>query len=189
MRPFAITYRAIFDNIVSALFYFFFAVFPARSPIDRRLPWLKWFGLLFMAGVASLQVPVEFGKSALYPAWLLSRRAHLVIASVSYGLVFLGFASLVWNDVVVTSSEARRKIRVIMWGTLVGVVPATLALAAGDFLSFRISTLLGATVVVLLWLFPLLFAYAVVKHRVLEYRFCCAGAPAIFWCNAASCFC
>ena len=35
-------YRAIFDSVVGAMLYLFFAVFPARSPIDRRWPWLKW---------------------------------------------------------------------------------------------------------------------------------------------------
>jgi sigma-B regulation protein RsbU (phosphoserine phosphatase) len=68
----------------------------------------------------------------------------------------------------VRSSEARRKIRVIQWGTLIGVVPATLVLAANDFFGFHITLWIGVTIVVLLWLFPLSFAYAVVKHRVLE---------------------
>jgi membrane-associated protease RseP (regulator of RpoE activity) len=44
LRPLAIAYRAIFDNMVPALFYFFFAVFPTQSPLDRRVPWLKWLG-------------------------------------------------------------------------------------------------------------------------------------------------
>src|SRR5436190_693418 len=35
-------YRAIGLYAIPALFYGFFAVFPARSPIDRKLPWLKW---------------------------------------------------------------------------------------------------------------------------------------------------
>src|SRR5262249_41239171 len=64
--------------------------------------------------------------------------------------------------------DAGRKIRVILWGTLVGVVPATLMLAANDFLGFNLTVLMGAAIILLLWLFPLSFAYAVVKHRVLE---------------------
>src|SRR5207237_9012692 len=35
-------YRLIFAAMMPALFYFFFAVFPVRSPLDRRIPWLKW---------------------------------------------------------------------------------------------------------------------------------------------------
>jgi phosphoserine phosphatase RsbU/P len=168
-RLFAICYQAIFENLVPAVFYFFFAIFPERSPIDRRLPWLKWLGIAFAVTVITLELPIDLNRTTtLYPAWLLSRRAHLFISSVSYLLIALGFASLIWNDLVVASSDARRKIRVIMWGTLVGVVPATLLLAANEFFGYSISILAGSALVLLLWLFPLAFAYAVVKHRVLE---------------------
>ena len=50
----ASAYRVVFNNTVAALFYFFFAAFPAPSPLDRRLPWLKWFGLAMGACQAVL---------------------------------------------------------------------------------------------------------------------------------------
>ncbi len=176
IRPFAIAYRTIFDNMVAALFYFFFAVFPTRSPLERRLPWVKWLGLglgLFLAlplGVA-LVLPASGGTDPTRIAgfgWLRHEYAHFSILVFNYGLVALGFVSLTWNAATVSSSEARRKIRVILLGTLVGVVPATLELAAIDFFGLHISLWLVATMIVVLWLFPLSFAYAVVKHRVLE---------------------
>ncbi len=40
-------YGGIFLGAIGASFYFLCAVFPARSPIDRRLPWLKWAALVF----------------------------------------------------------------------------------------------------------------------------------------------
>src|ERR1039457_6204957 len=43
--PFAMAYQALLLGMLGPLFYWFFAVFPARSPIDRRLPWLKWSSL------------------------------------------------------------------------------------------------------------------------------------------------
>lgn len=176
VRSFAIVYRAIFDNMLAPLFYFFFGVFPTRSPLERRVPWLKWFAL-----VLGLFLSVPLGLALLLPAsggidpslvagfgWTKLRYAHLSILVFNYGLVALGFVSLTWNAATVRSSEAQRKIRVILFGTLVGVVPATLALAASDFLGFRMGLWLGATVTLVLWLFPVSFAYAVVKHRVLE---------------------
>jgi sigma-B regulation protein RsbU (phosphoserine phosphatase) len=176
VRTFAIAYRTIFNNLVAALFYFFFAVFPTRSPLDRRLPWIKWVGLamgLFLAlplGVA-LAVPEWVGRDAPRDAalgWVARGYPHYLILIFNYGLVALGFVSLTWNAATVRSPEARRKIRVLLSGTLVGVVPATLVLAANDFLGFHLGLWVGATVTVVLWLFPLSFAYAVVKHRVLE---------------------
>ena len=176
LRPLAIAYRAIFDNMVPALFYFFFAVFPTQSPLDRRVPWLKWLALVLGLALAlplgvALMLPASGGTEPNRVAgfgWLTSKYAHFLILSFNYGMVALGFVSLTWNALTVGSSEARRKIRVILVGTLVGVVPATLALGANDFVGFHIGLWLGVTLTVLLWLFPLSFAYAVVKHRVLE---------------------
>ena len=52
LRKFAMADRAIFNGFNPALFYLLFAVFPARSPIDRRIPWLKWVGLALGLSVA-----------------------------------------------------------------------------------------------------------------------------------------
>jgi hypothetical protein len=46
------SYAVLVRGVMPALFYFFFAVFPVRSPIDRKLPWLKW---LLLASNASLR--------------------------------------------------------------------------------------------------------------------------------------
>jgi sigma-B regulation protein RsbU (phosphoserine phosphatase) len=91
-----------------------------------------------------------------------------LILSFFYGLIALGLISLIWNAFSAATPEAQRKIRVILWGTLVGVVPATLVIGANDFLGFHPPVLLVAAIVFLLWFFPLSFAYAVIKHRVLE---------------------
>jgi len=162
--------------MVPVLFYFFFAVFPTQSPLDGRVPWLKWLALVLGLALAlplgvALVLPASGGTEPNRVAgfgWLTSKYAHLLILSFNYGMVALGFVSLTWNALTVGSSEPRRKIRVILVGTLVGVVPATLALGANDFVGFHIGLWLGVTLTVLLWLFPLSFAYAVVKHRVLE---------------------
>ena len=46
LRPWVELYGGIFLGAIGASFYFLCAVFPARSPIDRRLPWLKWASLV-----------------------------------------------------------------------------------------------------------------------------------------------
>jgi phosphoserine phosphatase RsbU/P len=157
LRTFAMFYRAHFHNMVTPLFYFFFAVFPTRSPLDRRIPWLKWIALM----VAAFLVP---------PAVVggFSGGRHGIVLVFLYGLIALSFVSLIWNAFSARAPEARRKIRVILWGTLVGVVPAVLVLGSNDFLGFHQPPLIFVAVIVLLWLFPLSFAYAVVKHQVLE---------------------
>ena len=157
LGAFALAYKRLFDNLVAPLFYFFFAVFPTRSPLDRRLPWLKWLAV----GVMVISTPpTHYG--------LAPGGRHIFMLFFLYGLLALGFVSLIGNAFSAPTPEARRKIRVILWGTLVGVVPGTLLLGANDFFGFHAPALLVVGLVVLLWLFPLSFAYAVVKHRVLE---------------------
>src|SRR5206468_4095839 len=57
-RSFVAAYHAIFLSLMPAQFYAFFAVFPTRSPLHRRLPWLLWLGLAFgtVLAVGGLQI-------------------------------------------------------------------------------------------------------------------------------------
>jgi sigma-B regulation protein RsbU (phosphoserine phosphatase) len=152
------TYNVIFGNMLPPLFFFFFSVFPVRSPLDRRLPWLKWVFLILGFCVVL----------AVFSGWANHGYTLLYFSLFHYGLLALGIVSLVWNAFSAKTPEAHRKIRVILWGTLVGVVPGTLLVGARDV--FRIWPPLWAVpaVVVLFWLFPLSFAYAIVKHRVMD---------------------
>lgn len=169
VRRFAITYRAIFQGFNPAFFFLFFAVFPARSPLDRRAPWLKWLGLalglsfaLSGLGTGIYETPAVVGRLFGH---VVSRAVRMIY---SYGFHILGLASLIGNAMNASTPEARRKSRVILWGTVVGVVPIILGFGAQELFGFQMSLWLAAVLVLLLCVYPLSFAYAVVKHRVLE---------------------
>jgi hypothetical protein len=171
LRRFAMAYRAVFNGLDTPLFYFFFAVFPARSPVDRRAPWLKWIGLVLafcwaLPGLGS----GDLREPAVLVRLVGEHGASLIRLSCTYGFVLLGLVSLICNALRATDAEVRRKIRVILWGTLAGITPYVLLRGAGDFFGFRPQLPLWgvAAMVLSLFLFPLSFAYAVVKHRVLE---------------------
>ncbi|HKM91144.1 MAG TPA: SpoIIE family protein phosphatase [Candidatus Acidoferrales bacterium] len=162
--------RAVFDGMLCPLFYVFFAVFPARSPLDRRWPWLKWVSLLF--GVLEVLPGLRSGNPQ-WPAALadfLGRRASLAThRSINYVLLALGLVSLAGNAFAPSiATEARRKSRVILWGTVAGVLPVVLERVAVDFWQFQPSFWLDTALTFVLFVFPLSFGYAVVKHRVLE---------------------
>ena len=168
-RPFALAYQAIFSSLLGPLFYFFFAVFPVRSPLDLRAAWLKWVGL----GLGVLVAAPGLSRGERHAPLALvrvigERSANTLELTFSYGFLALGFVALISNAAGASTPEARRKIRVILLGTLVGVVPAAAQAAASDFFGFHIPLLLSLALTLLLFLFPLSFAYAVVKHRVLE---------------------
>jgi phosphoserine phosphatase RsbU/P len=168
LRPFARGYESVFLGLLGALFYIFFTVFPVRSPMDRRAPWLKWIGLavgttLALAGLSrgQLRVPLP---------WEMPQTFHDRVA-IAYELTFLslGLVSLVWNYVGTRDVEARRRLRVMVWGAAAGITPGVVRRALQQVFGLpEASGVTGAVLLLILALFPISFAYAVVKHRVLE---------------------
>jgi len=170
LRYFASTFRALFAGMLCPLFYLFFAVFPVQSPLDRRLPWLKWVGLLF--GICIVIPGLRTGIATLPPvvAHLVgSRDANFISAALNYDLLILGLIALAQNSfMAAVPLEARRKSRVILLGTVAGVVPIVLEKMAADFLDYHPSYWVETALELVLFLYPLSFAYAVVKHRVMD---------------------
>ncbi len=168
-RSFLLAYHTIMGSVLTGLFYFFFAVFPTRSPIDRKVPWLKW--ALLVIGICLSVGGYRHGDSRALPfvlAAVPNRIAQNARRVVVYGSVFLGLISLLCNRFGVSSRDDRRKIKVIFWGTVVGVTPAAVIALAQEIFHAEISFWLNFAKVILLFLFPLSFAYAVVKHRVMD---------------------
>lgn len=194
LRGFAVAYKIVMSWSSAALFYYFFAIFPAPSPLDRRIPWLKH---VFLATALITTVPLGVrcliaGGSLplyLYPHWqgtttlfwVLTAQAGLptpashgwptsefMFFGSFLGATTLGLASLISNNFFAVDAQIRRKAHVMLWGTVVGVTPLVLFVGA-IFAHARVPMVLyQVSVVLLLSLWPLSFGYAVVKHRVLE---------------------
>ena len=173
LRPFAVAFQMLFGGMLCPLFYIFFAVFPTRSPLDRRVPWLKWLALAFGAALALPGLWIGDMRIPGLAAQLVGARAGGVTRNFfvygSYALIALGLLSLFGNAATATvDPDARRKSRVMLWGTLLGVLPIVLERFAVDFTGYQPSFWVDSIFIVILLLYPLSFAYAVVKHRVME---------------------
>jgi PDZ domain len=189
LRGFVVSYKILMFWSSLALFYCFFAVFPAASPIDRKIPWLKYVllaGAIITAGPIGFRCLIAGGTLPLYLdlhwpgstaiAWFLTAYAGLpspasqgwpspgfAFFGFFLGTVALGLASLITNAFLSTDAQVRRKARVMMWGTVIGVTPNCLvvvtAFVAGyanvPLAVWQLSGLL------LLFVWPLSFAYAV----------------------------
>jgi phosphoserine phosphatase RsbU/P len=173
LRSFAIAYQSIFSAMLCPLFYIFFAVFPARSLLDRRIPWLKWTAVVF--GIAMALTGVVLGDLTTpgVATDIFGQRAgenvRLLLNYVAYIFIALGLISLGGNALAgSTDSVVRRKSRVILLGTVLGVLPIIVERAAMDFAEYRPSFWVNAVLVIVCALYPLSFGYAVVKHRVME---------------------
>jgi phosphoserine phosphatase RsbU/P len=162
-------YVGIVDPLLPGLFYFFFSVFPVRSPIDRKLPWLKW--VLVVVGAVLGWGGVATGELKALPILSAGFSQHAIGLTrliVSYGTVILGMVSLLLNALSVTNVDDRRKLKVMLWGTLVSVIPAILIGMPYDLWRAEKPFWLEFARAVFLFILPLSFAYAVVKHRVMD---------------------
>ena len=152
-------------------FYTFFAVFPSRSPLDRRVPWLK--AVLLAAGsILALDGLVRGGEAyemvrAFGPGRALESLAGILANAYGYAGIVLGLLSLSSNVRKPETADARRRIGVIVWGTTAGFVPAVLYKVLAD-LNLALPNWAGTLALLLLFVFPLSFGYAVVRYRVLE---------------------
>ncbi len=169
LRPFARAYQAIFLSLLAPSFYIFFAVFPARSPVDRRLPWLKWVTLAVAVAVAlpGLRAGGMRPPPPL-PRLLGANLANQIVVYWALAILTIGLVSLAANYVHPPEAETRRKIRVIVWGTAVGLTPNLIDAGVRQATGLRDPDWLATLLVLVAFLIPLSLAYAVVKHRVLE---------------------
>ena len=173
LRSFAVGYQVLFSTMLCPLFYIFFAVFPARSPLDRRFGWLKWIGLAFGLGLGvEGAVFGDLGAPGVAAGVFGERAGEIVRLSliyVDYLFLALGLISLGGNALAGSSDPVvRRKSRVILWGTVLGVLPIIVERAAMEFTEYRPSFWVNAILTIICALYPLSFGYAVVKHRVME---------------------
>jgi sigma-B regulation protein RsbU (phosphoserine phosphatase) len=170
LKTFMLAFRALFLGMIGPLSYLFFAEFPVRSPLDRKFPWLKWAGLAFGAFIA---LPGLLKGSPSFPQFAAKTigagKADLAISLFVYAYFLMGILNLAQNSFAKAVPDgARRKSRVILLGTVAGVLPIVLERVAVDFAKYHPSFWFDTALVLVFSLYPLSFAYAVVKHRVME---------------------
>jgi sigma-B regulation protein RsbU (phosphoserine phosphatase) len=173
LRIFADSFHLLVGGMLCSVFYIFFALFPSRSPLDRRFPWLRWASLVFGATMTVPGLWVGDMRSPGVAEHIVGERAGELTRQFyilgDYILIALGLISLLGNATAAAAGrEGRRKSRVILLGTVFGVLPIVLERAAVNFAGYRPSFWADSAFIVVLMLYPLSFAYAVVKHRVME---------------------
>jgi sigma-B regulation protein RsbU (phosphoserine phosphatase) len=177
VRGFVLAYSTLFSGMLPAMFYALLAGFPVSSSVDRRVPWLKT--ALFVAA-ALFFVPLAgliLTAGSVWPAFRLLTPAGAewldrIIISYSFLAFGLGFVSLLLNCRRMVEAEARRKARLIAWSFAVGLVPWLGLTAVAIWLRTDVFDLPFWTWVpcaLLMMVIPIVFVYAIVKHRVLEF--------------------
>jgi tRNA A-37 threonylcarbamoyl transferase component Bud32 len=158
-------------SVFPAIFFTFFAIFP-RPLFHRRWIWgLVWApSLLVTAAFLPVNYALVYQQLAAIPEPFLS----VPISFAVFGCYVLGgLIVLVMNYRRLKDINERRRVRVLVVGSVVGWVAAATFLAFIVTLGGRVtaaffSTPLPFMVLFLFLAFPLSFAYAILRHRVFD---------------------
>jgi sigma-B regulation protein RsbU (phosphoserine phosphatase) len=175
LRPIGAFYDSFLTDSWGLWMMLFGIHFPTRLEVDRRLPWLKWvvagplLGFALVDGLADLAA-VE-GIQALAPLLALSRRVGPFAFFLTMPAVGSFFAALGFRGGTAEDPDERRRLKIVYWGATLGLTPLFL-LVLGQRLrpSFEPPVWAVVPILVLLVVFPLSLAYAIVVHRAMDVR-------------------
>jgi phosphoserine phosphatase RsbU/P len=176
LRRFMVPVWVFLASTMPAALYYFFAVFPAASAVDRRVPWLKGVlgGAAVLAGGITAGVCLAYGDSE--GLWWVAEHVPAgteawILPVYNIACVLLAFASLITN--AFGDAGTRRKTRVILAGAVLGFGPVmtlqvVIAIRGTGDPEEIVPFWVWALAAMAISLVPLSVAYAVVKHRVME---------------------
>jgi sigma-B regulation protein RsbU (phosphoserine phosphatase) len=177
LREVAIAYDTLMSATWPIWMMLFGIYFPERLAFDARHPRVKWLLIVPIGVLAILEtvsgVAAADGLRAGGPAMALLRAAGRLPFYLTIPAVGSFFTALGVKSGQASTSDARRRLKLVYWGAAVGLTPAFLLLIAtivtkrGD--SVAPPWLLVAALVSLL-AFPLSLAYAIVVERALDVR-------------------
>jgi phosphoserine phosphatase RsbU/P len=174
-------YTTIFFNTWALAMLLFGIYFPERWVLDERFPWAKWIlivPLAFQIFLALLsQLKVFLGLNWIDSLNFIAQPYYgFLVAPVNMIATGFFFAALGWKSGTLENPDARRRLKLMVWGTGVAMTPAFLILlyrtitgAKGSFFDivpFWIAILALFSIL----LFPLTMAYVIVVHRAMDVR-------------------
>ncbi|HEY0003972.1 MAG TPA: protein kinase [Pyrinomonadaceae bacterium] len=166
----------VLRQLFPALFLHLFLVFPEPSPILRRFPRLEFYlylpTLVLAFPVYAIMVTLWAVNPERMLEFILARR--VLLASVN--LIQMAHILLALLLLVLKYRKAnlvsRRKLRIVLVGSLVGFVPLItwlLVLNLSHLEQVHRSIVIPGWIVVniFFWMMPLSFAYAILRHQVI----------------------
>jgi phosphoserine phosphatase RsbU/P len=156
---------------------FFGVYFPDRSQLDIKLPWVKWLVAIPLMLLCSTDFIANYGDmwsfasiSWFAPYIYRVNVAENVLSAIAISWFFFNLGPKIGQS----TGDARRRLRILYFGTSIGLTPFFLVLLyslykRGDF-GQGLPEWVDITVFFILLLFPLSLAYVVVVQRAMDLR-------------------
>ncbi len=174
-RDAAIAYHALAAALWPISMLLFGVYFPDRLPIDRRRPWLKWILIAPVAAsaLAGALLAVADSESGAAGQLLAAVYHPLGTAAIYIGMAAIAvfFAALGYRQGRAPSPDARRRLRLLNFGSFAAMTPLFIVVIIGVSRGFNhVPEWLWIPAFLLLAVFPLTLVYVIVVHRAMDLR-------------------
>ena len=175
--PLLIVWNTIAQTAMPLCLMWLGVYFPERSPLDRKLPWVKWVCAIPVLLLFPVDLWYDYGQNYNFAVmhWLSPhlKTVNAIENIASFGAISWFFATL-GNKMFTSTGDARRRLRVMYWGSAVGLAPfavlVAVSMSRGTDLGDGISQWVTLPVFGILLLFPISLAYSVVVQRAVDVR-------------------
>ena len=171
-------YQKIFFAAWALGMLLFGIYFPERWAWDKKVPWLKWLFIIPLAFQILITLAAVLhgftGIALLDYLGSIPRTFATIAPFVNMIAIGLFFAALAYKSGTTVNPDARRRLRVMLYGTSLAITPSFLIVlyriftgAKGGFTEI-VPFWIGLTSVLLMMVFPLTMAYVIVVHRAMD---------------------
>ncbi|MGI8745139.1 MAG: SpoIIE family protein phosphatase [Bryobacteraceae bacterium] len=174
-RIIALAYHSLFDATWGAWILLFGIYFPERVFWDRRFPWLKWVVIVPIAAAAAGVATLAVGDSENIASVTRMRPFFegVYVAGFYAGMIAISgfFISIGMKYGMASSSDAKRRLKLLEWGAGVALTPLFFVAVYGIKYGFTgIPDYFFIPAILFLAVFPLTLAYVIVVQRALDVR-------------------
>ncbi|HEY8561003.1 MAG TPA: SpoIIE family protein phosphatase [Pyrinomonadaceae bacterium] len=171
------TFTQIFFSTWALAMFLFGVYFPERLSLDVKFPWLKWvlivpFGFQIVLGF--LGILKTFTGSALFVLPALDRIFDVIVVPLNALGIGMFFACLGYKSGTLQNLDARRRLKLMVYGTSIAMLPSFLIILYGIFAGIkgsffdRAPAWFAFLALALMLVFPLTMAYVIIVHRAMD---------------------
>ncbi len=171
-------YQNIFFSCWALAMLLFGIYFPERWVLDEKFPWLKWILIVplgFQVVLTFLGLLRSFtGVDVFTYIGRLAKGYEFVGFPVNMLAIGLFFAALGYKSGTMKNPDARRRLKLMLYGTATAITPSFFLVlyrvfsgAKGSFFEI-VPFWVALASLLLMLLFPLTMAYVIVVHRAMD---------------------
>ncbi|WP_433968235.1 SpoIIE family protein phosphatase [Tunturiibacter gelidiferens] len=177
LLPIALIWNIVAQTAMPICLMFFGVYFPDRSQTDIKFPWVKWLVAIPLMLLSFTDFIAIFGDmwsfasiSWFAPYMYPVNVAENVLGAIAISWFFFNLGPKIGQ----ATGDARRRLRILLVGTSVGLTPLFLLLLLSIVTKSDVGQgtpeWVNISVFVILLLFPLSLAYVVVVQRAMDLR-------------------